>query len=247
MKNIFVLSVTGMMLMTLQVQAKEPEQLKTNNDRVSYGIGVDMARNLKKQGIEANLDLVIKGIRDSSTGAQLLMSDAEMQKSLADYQKELSGRQAQLKVLAGERNKRAGDAYLKANKKKDGVVTLSSGLQYKIIKAGTGKKATDNDNVTCRYRGTLIDGTEFDSSEMLGYPVTFNMKDSVVSGWSEALKLMPSGSKWQIAIPPELAYGEKGAGRDIGPHATLLYEIELIAVNAVPAVSAPSKTKEAIK
>jgi FKBP-type peptidyl-prolyl cis-trans isomerase FklB len=147
-------------------------------------------------------------------------------------------------VLAAEKNKRAGAAYLKATMKKTGVVTLPSGLQYKIIKAGTGNKPTENDNVTCRYRGTLIDGTEFDSSEMLGYPVTFNMKDSVVKGWTEALKLMPAGSKWQVVIPPELAYGEKGAGRDIGPNATLLYEIELIAVNAAPA---PAKLKDAIK
>lgn len=244
MKNIVVTGVTAMMLMAVQVQAKEVQQLDTHNDRVSYGIGVDMARNLKKQGIDANLEMVIKGMRDAASGAKLLMSDAEMQKSLADYQKELVGKQAQLRVLAAEKNKRLGDAYLKKNMKTDGVVTLPSGLQYKIIKAGSGAKPTENDNVTCRYRGTLIDGTEFDSSEMLGYPVTFNVKDSVVSGWAEALKLMPSGSKWQVVIPPELAYGEKGAGRDIGPNATLLYEIELIAVNAAPA---PLKTKDAHK
>ncbi len=244
MKNIVVMSVTAMMLMAVQVPAKEVQQLNTQNDKVSYGIGVDMARNLKKQGIDADLELVIKGMRDASSGARLLISDAEMQKSLADYQKELAGKQAQLRVLAAEKNKRVGTAYLKANMKKDGVVALPSGLQYKIIKDGTGVKPAENDNVTCRYRGTLIDGTEFDSSEMLGYPVTFNVKDSVVSGWAEALKLMPSGSKWQVVIPPELAYGEKGAGRDIGPNSTLLYEIELIAVNAAPVAL---NTKDALK
>lgn len=235
MRNVLVMSVTGLMLMTLQVQAEDQQPLKTRKDKVSYGIGVDMVRNFRKQGIEADLELVIRGMRDGSSGAGLLMTDAEMKKTLAEYQRELAGNQAQLKILAAEKNKREGAAYLKANKKKEGVVTLPSGLQYKIIKAGSGAKPADNDNVTCRYRGTLIDGTEFDSSERLGYPLTFNVKDSVVAGWREALKLMPAGSKWQIAVPPELAYGEKGAGRDIGPNATLLYDIEVIAVNAAPA------------
>lgn len=242
MRKILVMSVTGLMFMALQVQAEEPLALKTQKDKVSYGIGVDMVKNLKRQGIEADLDLVIKGMRDGSSGARLLMSDADMKKTLADYQRELAGKQAQLKVLEAEKNKRTGAAYLKANKKKAGVVTLPSGLQYKIIKAGSGNKPTDNDNVTCRYRGTLIDGTEFDSTERLGFPLTFNVKDSVVNGWAEALKLMPAGSKWQIVVPPELAYGEKGAGRDIGPNSTLLYEIELLAVNAAPA---PLKKKDA--
>jgi FKBP-type peptidyl-prolyl cis-trans isomerase FklB len=236
------MSVAGMMFMALQVQAEDTQPLTTQKDKVSYGIGVDMVRNFKKQGIEVNLDSVIKGMRDVSSGTKLLMTDAEMQKTLSSYQRELAANQAQLKVLTAERNLREGAAYLKANKKKPGVVTLPSGLQYRVIKAGTGNKPTDNDNVTCRYRGTLIDGTEFDSSERLGYPLTFNVKDSVVSGWAEALKLMPAGSKWQIAVPPELAYGDKSAGRDIGPNSTLLYDIELIAVNAAPG---PLKKKDA--
>lgn len=236
MRTLLVTSVTGIMLVVaLQVQAEQPQPLNTQKDKVSYGIGVDMVRNFRKQGIEADLDLVIKGMRDESSGVKLRMTDTEMRKTLADYQKVLASNQAQLRVLAAEKNKREGAAYLKTHKKMAGVVSLPSGLQYKIIKAGTGIKPTDSDNVTCRYRGTLIDGTEFDNSERLGFPLTFNVKDSVVRGWSEALKLMPAGSKWQIVVPPELAYGEKGAGRDIGPNATLLYEIELIAVNAAPA------------
>jgi FKBP-type peptidyl-prolyl cis-trans isomerase len=118
-----------------------------------------------------------------------------------------------------------------ANKTKTGIVTLPSGLQYKIIKEGTGKKPTETDSVTCRYRGTLLDGVEFDSSEIMGFPVTFYVKNSSIAGWSEALKMMPTGSKWQVFVPPHLGFGEKGAGRDIGPNATLIYEIELIAVN----------------
>ena len=231
MRNIVVMGVIGMVFIALQVQAEEPQLLKTQKDKVSYGIGVDMVRNFKKQGIDADLDLVIKGMRDGSSGTKLLISDAEMNKSLLDYQQELTGKQAQLKLLAAEKNKRDGAAYLAVNKKKEGIVTLPSGLQYKILKAGTGIKPTESDSVTCRYRGTLLDGIEFDNSETLGYPVTFYVKDSVIAGWSEALKLMPAGSKWQVFIPPQLAFGEKSVGRDIGANATLIYEIELIAVN----------------
>lgn len=232
MRNVKLMSIAGVLIMSLQVQAEEPQPLKTQRDKVSYGIGVDMVRNFKKQGIEANLDLVIKGMRDESSGAKLVISDGEMKKTLADYQKELAGKQAQLKLMAAENNKRDGAAYLATNKTKEGVVVLPSGLQYKILKAGTGKKPTESDSVTCRYRGTLIDGTEFDSSDRIGgYPLTFFVKDSIVAGWSEALKLMPAGSKWQVFVPPQLGYGDKGAGRDIGPNATLIYEIELLAVN----------------
>lgn len=241
MRNVVCISLMGMILFAGLAHAEDQQVLKTQKDKVSYGIGVDMVKNFKKQGIDADLDLVIKGMRDGSSGAKLLIGDAEMKKSLADYQRELAGKQAEIKALEAEKNKRVGDAYLKANKKKNGVVTLPSGLQYKVIKAGTGNKPTDTDNVTCRYRGTLIDGTEFDSSERLGFPLTFNVKDSVIKGWAEALKLMPAGSKWLVVVPPDLAYGEKGAGRDIGPNATLLYDIELLAVNAV---SAPVKLKD---
>ncbi len=239
-KKVF-LALVMPVFMVIQSQASDLPLLQANKDKVSYGIGVDMVRNFKKQGIEVDLELVIKGMRDSSSGGGLLLTDAEIRKTLADYQKQLAGNQAQIRLLAAERNKREGAAYLKANKNRDGVVVLASGLQYRIIKAGSGKIPTDSDNVTCRYRGTLIDGTEFDSSERQGFPVTFNVKDSVIKGWAEALKLMSAGSKWQIAVPPELAYGEKGAGRDVGPYAVLLYEIDLIAVNGV---ASPGNKKE---
>lgn len=242
MRNVLLLSITGVLIMSLQVQAEEPQQLKTRKDKISYGIGVDMVRNFKKQGVEVDLDLVIKGMRDGLSGAKLLMGDAEMKMSLNDYQRELAGKQAQIKQLAAEKNKRDGAAFLAANKVKEGVAATPSGLQYKIIKSGSGKKPTDDDGVTCRYRGTLLDGTEFDNSESLGYPVTFFVKDSVIAGWSEALKLMPAGSKWQIFIPPQLGFGEKGAGRDIGPNATLIYEIELIAVNPKPILDLKKET-----
>jgi len=231
MRKTTFLALVMLVFSTVQSQAVDQPILKTTKDKVSYGIGVDMVRNFKKQGIDADLELVFKGMRNGSTGTGLLMTDAEIRKTLADYQKQLASNQAQIRLLTAERNKREGAAYLKANKNREGVVELASGLQYRIIKAGSGKIPTDSDNVTCRYRGTLIDGTEFDSSERLGFPLTFNVKDSVVKGWAEALKLTPAGSKWQIVVPPELAYGEKGAGRDIGPNAVLIYEIDLIAVN----------------
>jgi FKBP-type peptidyl-prolyl cis-trans isomerase FklB len=236
MRKILVMSITGMMFIGVQVHAEEPQQLKTQKDKVSYGIGVDMVRNFKKQGIDTDLELVIKGMRDGSAGAKLLISDAEITKNLSDYQQELAGKQAQIKQLAAEKNKRDGAAFMSANKTKKGVVTHHSGLQYKIIKEGNGPKPAETDSVTCRYRGTLLDGNEFDNSETLGYPVTFYVKDSVIAGWSEAIKLMPAGSKWQVIVPPQLAFGEKGVGRDIGPHATLIYEIELLAVNPQPVV-----------
>ena len=245
MRNILMMSITGMMLMSLQVQAEELQPLKTQKDKVSYGIGVDMVRNFKRQGIEADLDLVIKGMRDGSTGVKLLMSDAEMKMTLADYQKELAGNQAQVRQLTAEKNKKDGAAFLAENMKKSGVVTTASGLQYKILRAGKGARPTDADSVTCRYRGTLIDGTEFDSSDRIGgYPLTFYVKDSIVAGWSEALKQMSSGSKWQVFVPPHLGYGEKGAGRDIGPNATLIYEIDLLVVNPETVVQKKKNVEE---
>jgi FKBP-type peptidyl-prolyl cis-trans isomerase FklB len=130
---------------------------------------------------------------------------------------------------AGETNKKQGDAFLAANKGKEGVVTLPSGLQYKILSAGTGPKPATSDSVVCNYRGTLIDGTEFDSSYKRGQPATFPV-GGVIKGWTEALQLMPVGSKWQLFVPSELAYGERGTGADIGPNAVLIFEVELLSI-----------------
>jgi FKBP-type peptidyl-prolyl cis-trans isomerase FklB len=135
----------------------------------------------------------------------------------------------QATAAAGEENKKAGEAFLAQNKGKQGVVTLPSGLQYKILKAGNGKKPTENDTVECNYRGTLINGTEFDSSYRRGQPATFGV-GQVIPGWREALQLMPVGSKWELYVPPDLAYGERGAGRDIGPNSTLVFEVELLGI-----------------
>jgi FKBP-type peptidyl-prolyl cis-trans isomerase len=145
------------------------------------------------------------------------------------FQSDLMKKQSQGKQTAAEENKKTGEAFLAENKKKDGVVALPSGLQYKILKAGKGKKPTDGDKVECHYRGTLIDGTEFDSSYRRGEPATFPV-NGVIAGWTEALKLMPVGSKWQLFVPSQLAYKEHGAGADIGPNATLIFEVELLGI-----------------
>jgi len=234
MRKVLLLSITGMLVLAGQVQADDQQPLKTPKEKTSYAVGVDLVRNFKRQAMDADLSAVIRGMQEESAGKKLQLSEPEISKTLKDYQLELKNKQALLRQKTAENNKKEGALFLAANKAKKDIVTLPSGLQYKVIKAGNGKKPTDADGVTCRYRGTLLDGTEFDNSEDMGYPVTFLVKDSVIDGWKEALKLMPAGSKWQIFVPSRLGFGEKGAGRDVGPNATLIYDIELLAVNPQP-------------
>ena len=235
--------VLGVVVLAVQVCAEEPPIIKTQKDKVSYATGVDMARSFQRQGVEVDRELFLKGVKDGLAGGTLLMSDDDLNKSLDVFRTEQKMKQAERKrqqaerirkqrqtaMVAGETNRKAGEAFLAANKVKDGVVTLPSGLQYTILKVGDGGKPTDSSTVECRYRGTLIDGTEFDRSDRAGQPVTFKVTE-VIPGWREALKRMPVGSKWQLFIPPQLAYGARGAGRAIGPEATLIFEVELLAV-----------------
>jgi len=222
-------AVLGAWLLAAQASAGETPVLKTPQDNTSYGIGVDVGRNFKKQGVEVDLDLMVKGIKDGLSGGKLLLPDKELRKIMNAFQGELRQKQAEATRIAAVENKKKGDAFLAENKTKAGVVSLPSGLQYTILKAGSGKTPTDADTVEVQYRGTLIDGTEFDSSEA-GQPATFKVKGGVIPGWTEALLLMPVGSKWQVFVPPQLAYGSRGAGRDIGPNETLIFEVELIAI-----------------
>jgi FKBP-type peptidyl-prolyl cis-trans isomerase len=228
-------------LLTAQVHAEETQALRTQQDKVSYGIGVEMADNLKRQGIEVdfgknpkpqwnevNLDLVIKGLKDQLSGEKLLMPERELRRNLIMFQSELRRKQVQTRTVGSEVNKQEGEAFLQENKKKEGVVTLPSGLQYKILKAGDGRKPTDTDTVEVIYRGTLINGTEFDSSKP-GQPTVLKIT-GLIPGLKEALKLMPVGSKWQIFVPTQLAYGPRGKGREIGPNETLIYELELLSI-----------------
>lgn len=220
----------GIVLMTAQALAEEASLLKTPKDMVNYSLGVGIARNFKRQGIEIDQELVIKGLRDVLSGGKLLMTEKELRKTMNDLQAEVRRNQAAAIRVATVENKKKGDAFLAENRTKEGVVSLPSGLQYKILKAGGGRKPTDADEVEVNYRGTLIDGTEFDSTERAGKPAVLKVKGGVIPGWSEALKLMPAGSKWQIVVPPPLAYGERGVGTEIGPNETLIFDVELLSI-----------------
>lgn len=218
--------VVGILFLVSQVNAQENQVLKNQKDKISYIIGMDIGNNLKKQSISVNPKILARGIEDAFAGAKPLLTEQEVQETMMAFQKEVMAKQAEV----AKKNKTEGDAFLAENKKKEGVKTLPSGLQYKVIKAGTGKKPKMNDTVTVNYRGTLIDGTEFDNSYKRGQPATFQV-NGVIPGWTEALQLMEQGAKWQLFIPSNLAYGERGApGGQIGPNATLIFEIELISI-----------------
>jgi FKBP-type peptidyl-prolyl cis-trans isomerase FklB len=182
--------------------------------------------DLKKQSIDIDPNLITKGIQDALVGAKPLLTDQEIQETMIAFQKEMMAKWEEI----GKKNKADGEAFLAGNKKKEGVKTLPDGLEYKVINAGTGKKPKADDTVTVNYRGTLINGTEFDSSYKRGQPATFPVSGGMIKGWSEALQLMQEGAKWELFIPSNLAYGERGMGGIIGPNATLIFEVELVSI-----------------
>jgi FKBP-type peptidyl-prolyl cis-trans isomerase FklB len=208
--------------------AGEKLELKDLKDKESYSLGYQFGQSLKLQGLDINLEVYTSGIRDALGGTKPPLSQEEMQKTVSELQQRLmAARQKELKEM-GVKNLAEGKAFLEENKKKEGVKTLPSGLQYKVLKEGTGKTPKATDEVTVNYKGTFINGTEFDSSYKRGKPATFQL-DKVIRGWTEALQLMKEGSKWQLFIPPELAYGDRGGG-PIPPNTTLIFEVELISV-----------------
>lgn len=218
--------------------------LATSKAKFSYALGMNLGTSLHKQGVEVDPVLVGQGLRAALAGGKTLLTNEEAQAALMAVQNDLRKKQMEKMQVAGEANKKEGDAFLTANKAKEGVTTLPSGLQYKVLKAGTGAKPTASDTVVCNYRGTLINGTEFDSSYKRGQPATFPV-GGVIKGWTEALQLMPVGSKWQLFIPSGLAYGERGAGGDIGPNATLIFEVELMSIQEKKAEEAkPAEEKK---
>src|SRR5271157_1762009 len=208
--------------------AKTPATLTltTPKEKASYAIGMNvgkqMGKDLKEHGVDIDPAILLRGMKDGLAGGKTLLTDEEAKSTIIDLQKEAAKAQA-------DANKKKGDAFLAENKTKEGVVTLPSGLQYKILQEGTGPKPTAADIVVCNYRGTLLDGKEFDSSYKRGQPATFPL-GQVIRGWTEALQLMPVGSKWQLFLPPELAYGERSMGPDITPYSTLIFEVELVSI-----------------
>jgi FKBP-type peptidyl-prolyl cis-trans isomerase len=219
---------------TQQAPAAEGQNaptLTTQKDKVSYALGMNLGVNLHKQSVEVDPKILLQGLEDGMAGGKTQLSEEQARATLTELQSDLRKKQQEKMQQAGESNKKEGDAFLAANKGKEGVVTLPSGLQYKVLTAGTGPKPTASDSVVCNYRGTLIDGTEFDSSYKRGQPTTFPV-GGVIKGWTEALQLMPVGSKWQLFVPSELAYGAQGAGANIGPNSTLIFEVELLSIQA---------------
>jgi FKBP-type peptidyl-prolyl cis-trans isomerase len=191
--------------------------------KASYALGTLMGRNLKNQSVDVDLELLIQGVKDGLSGGKALLTDAEIQETLQAFQR-------QLVTERMEKGKKEGEAFLAENKAKPGVVTLPSGLQYKVIKEGAGKTPTANDTVLANYRGTLINGTEFDSSYKRGEPASFPV-NGVIKGWTEALQKMKVGSKWQLFIPSDLAYGASPPpGSGIGPNSALIFEVELVGI-----------------
>ncbi|MGZ4867860.1 MAG: FKBP-type peptidyl-prolyl cis-trans isomerase [Candidatus Angelobacter sp.] len=205
--------------------------LKTQKEKTSYALGMKIGGDLRRQGIGESLDPAItaRALRDALAGSKALLTEDEERALLTQLQNEVRDKQQAKAHETGIAARKEGEAFLTANKSKEGVVTLPSGMQYKILTAGTGPKPTPSDKVTCNYRGTLINGKEFDSSYKRGEPASFPV-NGVIKGWTEALQLMPVGSKWQLFIPPDMAYGDRGAGSDIGPGETLIFEVELLSI-----------------
>jgi FKBP-type peptidyl-prolyl cis-trans isomerase FklB len=223
-------SVMALVVCAGLVRAAESVDLQDQKAKVSYGIGMNLGMQWRQQEVPIDPDLLMKGMKDAMEGGETLMTEEEMRNTLTAFQNQHRAQQMEKRRLQGEQNLAEGEKYLSENKSKPGVVTLPSGLQYKIITEGQGESPAAHDQVSVHYRGTLIDGTEFDSSYKKGEPATFGV-GGVIKGWTEALQLMKPGAKWELYIPPALAYAERGSGAKIGPNSTLIFEVELISVN----------------
>jgi len=206
-----------------------PAPLLTQKDKFSYALGMNLGTTLHRQSVPVDANILSRGLKDALAGGKTQLTEDQARAVLMEVQTEMRKKQQDQMQQAGATNKKEGEAFLAANKSKEGVVTLPSGLQYKILTPGTGAKPVASDTVVCNYRGTLLNGTEFDSSYKRGQPATFPVS-GVIKGWTEALQLMPVGSKWQLFIPSDLAYGERAPGPEIGPDSTLVFEVELLSI-----------------
>ena len=222
-------SATILALCLLAAACQQPRQdtadLKTQKDSVSYAIGMDVARNLKRQDLDIDLTVLSKGLNDRYFEGAQVLTDSESKLITSEFRALMQTKHAEELKTRGDKNRKDGDAFLAENKKKPGIVSLSSGLQYKVMTMGSGRKPGQRDTVVVNYRGTLLDGTEFKRASN----ASFSLK-GVIKGWTEGLRLMPEGSKWILYVPPDLAYGELGAGLLVPPNATLVFEIELTGV-----------------
>lgn len=223
----YIVALTGLMNMAAFAADEPANILSTDQQKVAYSIGVDLGRNMKKQGLDLDANILAKGLTDGFNGGPLLLTDDKMKEVLTTFQKEfVAKRNAEIAKMA-EANLAQGQKFLEENKKQKDVVTTASGLQYKVITAGTGEKPSAEDSVTVEYTGKLINGKVFDSSEKQGHPITFKV-NQVIPGWTEALQLMPAGSTWELYIPSNLAYGPQAVGTMIGPNETLIFNVHLV-------------------
>ncbi|HSW40235.1 MAG TPA: FKBP-type peptidyl-prolyl cis-trans isomerase [Acidobacteriota bacterium] len=222
------LPIALVLLTAVYSMAQDEQALTTDRQKISYGIGIDAGKSLMQRDLDLDLEFLIKGLRDGFNGNDPMMSEEELRAALAVFVKGQEQKQLEALRLEAEKNMVEGEKFLVENRSREGVLELASGLQYKILKAGEGKKPTLEDSVEVHYRGTLIDGTEFDSSFERGESVSFPLSQ-IISGWKEALQLMTVGSRWQLFIPPDLAYGSQRVGV-IGPGTTLIFEVELLSI-----------------
>ncbi len=228
----FIIAIATLTLLTGQAIAAEKKEM-SEKEKLSYSLGYtqgsSMASFFKAQSVDIDTNILVEALKNGLTGGTSPLSEQEMRDTISGFQKTLMAKKAEAAKEAGEKNKKAGEAFLAENKKKEGVITLPDGLQYKILKEGTGKSPKATDKVKVNYKGTLVDGTEFDSSYKRGEPAVFQA-DKVIAGWTEILQLMKEGSKFEVYIPANLAYGERAAGAVIGPNSTLIFEIELLSI-----------------
>ena len=227
--RIMVTLMVALTVVSFVSVAQKKAELKTQKQKASYGIGMDIGKNFKEQFPEVDVDAMVRGFKDALSGAKPAIEEKELESTMATFQQEMVQKRTERVAAEGAKNMKEGEAFLAANKTKPGIITLPSGLQYKIITEGTGAKPTAKDTIRCTYRGTLINGKEFDSSFKRGQPAELFL-GQMIPGWIEGIQLMPVGSKWEFYIPSNLAFGERGIGADIGPNATLVFEVELLGI-----------------
>jgi len=235
--NRFIICFAAVLVASIGL-AQDKQELKDQKDKASYAIGLELGTSLKKGKMEVNTDKLMKGLKDGLSGEKPLLTEEQVKETMTALQKEMMEKQTAANKEAGEKNATAGEKFLAENKKKEGVKTTASGLQYKVLKEGTGASPKETDMVVTNYKGTTLDGTEFDSSYKRNEPATFPV-NRVIKGWTEALLLMKPGSKYQLFIPAALAYGERAVGKDIGPNSTLIFEVELVSIKPPDAPATP--------